>query len=554
MDDTLSTSRLPSPGDVIARKYRIERMIGRGGMGAVYEATHELLHQTVALKILLPEVAVHPEAVPRFLNEARAAARIRNEHVATVMDVGTLDDGGAYMVMELLEGHDLEALLVKDGVMAPEAVARHVLAALEGIAQAHALGIIHRDLKPSNLFLATRMDGSSTLKVLDFGISKGPRPADDANVTATNAMLGSPLFMSPEQVRSARTVDVRTDLWSLGVIMYRLLTGKPPFTGENLGEVLASILLAPPAPVGALRPEVPGGLVAAIERCLERDRERRFANAAELGLALEPFAEGGRSSVDRIHRVLGMRRPDPPTAEAAPATAAIPAGPAPATAALRVEPNEAIEEGAVPAAAHGTLVLPGASPPPPVEPVGVPAGTMVLPDDGKGWIGPPPAPASAVAVSAPDAKLGPSTGPWSETGGARRARGPRRPAWIAVGGAGAVALVAAALALRSRSASDVPAPPPSSATTEHATAAPPPQATPPAPAPSQETAPPPEPTVERLAPLPSASAASAATPPRKPPAPAASAHPTNAAPAASSTRSTPAPRPAAVDSVLLQRN
>ena len=211
VDKTEAAFVLPAPGDLVAGKYRVVRAIGRGGMGVVFAATHELLHQTVALKVLSPDVAEHPEAVSRFLNEARASARIRSDHVATVMDVGLVDGGMAYIVMEFLEGGDLEALLLKNGVLPVEEVAQCMLETLEGVAHAHALGIVHRDLKPSNLFRAVRPDGSATIKVLDFGISKAPRAEDDGIATATHAMLGSPLFMSPEQVRSAKTVDSRSD-------------------------------------------------------------------------------------------------------------------------------------------------------------------------------------------------------------------------------------------------------------------------------------------------------------------------------------------------------
>jgi serine/threonine-protein kinase len=219
-------------GDVLADKYRILRLIGRGGMAEVYAAHHEILQQTVAVKVLLPEAADMDGAAARFLNEARAAARIRGEHVAAVMDVGRLPvperadsaphrrgalyppDGAAYMVLEYLEGQDLEAYAESRGPLPAGEVADYLLQALQAIGQAHALGIVHRDIKPSNLFLAKRLDGSSVIKVLDFGISKASRISEslDGHSTSTRALLGSPFYMAPEQARSAKSVDARADI------------------------------------------------------------------------------------------------------------------------------------------------------------------------------------------------------------------------------------------------------------------------------------------------------------------------------------------------------
>jgi serine/threonine-protein kinase len=295
---------LPEPGQILAGKYRIERLIGSGGMGAVFRAHHEILDRPVAIKCLLPESAARAEAVGRFLNEARAASRIHSEHVATVLDVGTLDTGLAYMVLEYLEGQDVGQLLSERETLSPREAVDIVLEALEAIAQAHALGIVHRDLKPANLFLARRLDGSFTVKVLDFGISKITAAAS-VDVTSSQATLGSPAYMSPEQVRSSKNVDARSDIWSLGVVLYRALSGRPPFEGENVGAVFAAILESIPRPLSRLRPDVPQRLSDVVARCLERDRERRYRHVAELAVELEPFASRkGRHSVEEVQRTL----------------------------------------------------------------------------------------------------------------------------------------------------------------------------------------------------------------------------------------------------------
>ncbi len=518
MPKTENALELPAPGDVVAGKYRIVRAIGRGGMGVVFAATHELLHQTVALKLLLPDVAAHPEAVSRFLNEARAAARIRSEHVATVMDVGLLDGGMAYLVMEYLEGGDLEALLLQNGTMSLEEVAHCMLETLEGVAQAHALGIVHRDLKPSNLFRAVRPDGSVSIKVLDFGISKAPRPEDDGTATATHAMLGSPLFMSPEQVRSAKTVDARSDLWSLGVIMYRLLTGQPPFTGSNMGEVLAAILTEPHKPIAELRPDVPHGFAKIVDRCLERDRDRRYANAAELAIALEPFAGAHTDSVTRICRVLGMR----------------------------TQKSDATEPGLV----MSTQLAPEVTPAVAGSTVLAPQ-TVALPDT------PWPASAQAPRVATPETMLGPSAGPWSATGNGKAASSRRRLRMAAVGAALVLAAAGAiTLALRGHSPSSIPTSASALATTE--TLAP---ASTELVMPAVRVVP-----TEVLAPLPTAqsaeSPASASSSPAAPHAPSAAAvAPIRPPPDASAPPRPHAPagptasaRPIAIDNILLQRN
>jgi serine/threonine protein kinase len=295
-------------GEVLAGKYRVERVLGRGGMGVVVAARHVELDELVALKFLLPEALSEPEPVARFLKEARAAVRIKSEHVARVLDVGQLESGAPYIVMEYLDGSDLGALLRSHGVMAVDDVIDYVAQACEAIANAHALGIVHRDLKPSNLMVMNRTDGSACIKVLDFGISK-IAPIEGAqsamSMTRTAAFLGSPLYMSPEQMMSAKDVDGRTDIWALGTIFYELLTGKPPFMAETLPALGVLIATTEPVPVRASRPEVPSGLQAVVARCLAKNRDERFASVAELAQAMAPFApERARVSIERTVRIL----------------------------------------------------------------------------------------------------------------------------------------------------------------------------------------------------------------------------------------------------------
>jgi eukaryotic-like serine/threonine-protein kinase len=298
----------PQVGDVLGGKFRVERVLGSGGMGVVVAAFHLQLEQRVALKLLQADAAKQPEVVTRFAREARAAARIQSEHVARVLDVGSLDTGEPYMVMEYLEGEDLEAELRAKGPLPVVETVGWVLQACEAIAQAHALGIVHRDLKPANLFLAERADGTRTMKVLDFGISKvlvdGAQVAD-ASLTRTSAVMGSPMYMSPEQLRSARDVDARADIWALGVTAYELLCGKGPFSTGTVPEVCAAILKDAPEPPRALRKDLPEGLQAVVLRCLEKDVARRFGNIAELALALLSYGPpGSEVSIERISRVL----------------------------------------------------------------------------------------------------------------------------------------------------------------------------------------------------------------------------------------------------------
>jgi serine/threonine-protein kinase len=301
-------------GDVLAGKYKVERVLGRGGMGVVVAAHHIHLDERVAIKFLLPHGVADAEAMERFGREARAAVKIKSEHVARIIDVGSLESGAPYIVMEYLEGGDLARWLRTSGLMPIEQAVELVLQVCEAIAEAHALGIVHRDLKPANLFWVRRPDGLLSVKVLDFGISKvTPLGGTDGDpsVTRTNTFVGSPHYMSPEQMRSSRDVDARADVWSLGAILFQLVTGRRPFEAEQLPDLFVKIATAPAPSVRSLRPDVPPKLERAVQRCLEKDLDRRFANVAELALALAEFAptSRARASVERVVRVTQAAQP-----------------------------------------------------------------------------------------------------------------------------------------------------------------------------------------------------------------------------------------------------
>jgi eukaryotic-like serine/threonine-protein kinase len=290
-------------GQILAGKYQVEHVLGQGGMGVVLAARHVNLGERVAVKLMRHEAASNPQAVARFVREARAAARLESAHVARVSDVGILDDLRPYMVMEYLDGTDLERLLWSTGPFDPRDTADYVLQAAEAIAEAHSLGIVHRDLKPSNLFLTRRRDRTPHVKVLDFGISKVADmslPGGD-HVATTSSLMGSPMYMSPEQMLSTRDVDGRSDIWSLGVIMYELLCGSPPFVAETLPQVCGLVLQRAPAPLRSRRVDVPVELAAIVERCLAKSPSARYQSIAELAVALEPLARALRSRLCPAH-------------------------------------------------------------------------------------------------------------------------------------------------------------------------------------------------------------------------------------------------------------
>lgn len=276
------------PGVVLAGKYRVERVLGQGGMGVVVAATQLDLGRLVALKFLLRSTTAGAEEVTRFLREARIVGRLRSEHVAGVYELGQLENGAPYMAMEYLEGMDLTRLLSEQGPLHFSEAAAFVRQACEAVGEAHSHGVVHRDLKPANLFRTTRPNGAALIKVLDFGISKSTAvTAAEQSMTKTTAVLGSPYYMSPEQLVRPKTLDLRTDVWSLGVILHELVTGKVPFDGETLADLALNIHHQQLPLIASLNPEVPAAYQAVVTRCLQKDRELRFASVLELSAALE---------------------------------------------------------------------------------------------------------------------------------------------------------------------------------------------------------------------------------------------------------------------------
>jgi serine/threonine protein kinase len=295
-------------GDLIAGKYRIERALGEGGMGIVVLARHEQLDQLVAIKCMHLRPGLPDDAVTRFLREARAVAKLRGENVARVIDVDTLDDGIPYIVMEYLEGRDLSDVLDATQIALPDAV-DYVLQACVALAEAHAQGIVHRDLKPANLFLTHKPDGSPLVKVLDFGVSKLRTEDDPASpTTRTGTIMGSPLYMPPEQARSSKDVDHRADIWALGAVLYKLLSRQPPFNADNVADLFVKILYEPHPPLSSVCTSPPE-LDAVIDRCLAKKPEERFQGLGDLAVALGPFASpDGARLVNSVLRLSGDAR------------------------------------------------------------------------------------------------------------------------------------------------------------------------------------------------------------------------------------------------------
>lgn len=315
---------VPEIGDLIADKYRVEGMVGRGGMGVVLAARHIHLHQAVAVKVLnlAPDDERREEWIARFFHEGRIAAGLQSEHIAQVYDLGLLQGSDIpYMVMELLDGADLAAMLGWQQHLSVEHAVECVRQAASAIALAHRQGIVHRDLKPSNLFVTKRRDGSGLIKVLDFGISKSLDEANsEGSLTSSRAVLGSPFYMSPEQIRDAKRVDHRTDIWSLGAILHELLSGSPPFEADTLPAACAAIVADEPPSIRKLRDDVPEMLERIVLRCLEKNPDDRYNFAGDLVVALQPYSAAARGHAPPRFEVR------PSLLEAA-ARAATPAGP-----------------------------------------------------------------------------------------------------------------------------------------------------------------------------------------------------------------------------------
>ena len=286
------SAKLPGTGDLVDGKFVLERLLGQGGMGAVFAARHNRLGHAVAIKLMLAR-SDNVEATRRFLNEGRAAVNIQHDNVVRGSDLGE-ENGYAFMVLELLDGEDLDQILEREIRLAPHVAVDYAVQALRGVTAAHAKGIVHRDLKPANLFLARRQDGGTIVKVLDFGISKAATGSAlemaPNQLTSTATMLGSPLYMSPEQLRSSKKVDARADIWAMGVILFELVSGERPFNGETLGELFSSILETEAPRLSTRVPSVPQGLDAIVARCLQRRPEDRYQSAVDLERDLAPFA------------------------------------------------------------------------------------------------------------------------------------------------------------------------------------------------------------------------------------------------------------------------
>jgi serine/threonine-protein kinase len=294
------------PGGMVAGKYRVDRTIGFGGMGVICEATHLELGQKVAIKFVRFERASDDRTVARFLTEARSAAQLRSQHTCRVVDCGRLESGSPYMVMEYLEGADLRSIVSAQAPLPVEDSVCFVSQALEALAEAHARGIVHRDIKPENLFLTQGPDGGAMIKVLDFGISKqlGRNQSSSRSLTEPTESIGSPYHMSPEQMIDPTTVDARTDIWAMGVVLYELLTGRLPFEGETTPQICANVMTAQPKSPLEIRADLPEALVQVVLSCMEKDREKRVPDVGALSRALENF--GGARSGLAAARVEGI--------------------------------------------------------------------------------------------------------------------------------------------------------------------------------------------------------------------------------------------------------
>jgi serine/threonine protein kinase len=351
-----------SPGDILAQKYRVDAILGVGGMGVVVAATHLQLEERFALKFMLPWALADQQAVERFAREARAAVRLKSAHAARVVDVGTLETGSPFMVMEFLEGADLAAVIDGHKQLPLQEAADYILQACDAVAEAHSLGIIHRDLKPRNLFRVTGHDGNPLIKVLDFGISK-MRGGADLSLTKTSEVIGSPSYMSPEQLRASRDVDERTDVWALGVILFELLGGVVPFDAQTVTQLTAMVLLDSARSVREVRPDVPEAIEQLIAHCLAKDPTQRTQSVADIADVLDAFVpEHSKGLARRIRQVGETRggRSVPPASGVAASGAGGPASRVPVTGGTSVSwsktelaaasPNPSVRQELTPAA------------------------------------------------------------------------------------------------------------------------------------------------------------------------------------------------------------
>lgn len=294
-----------SIGQVFETKYRVDAIIGQGGMGIVCACTNLDLNKKIAIKMLKPDVLTDVDATTRFKREASAASQLTSEYVAKVTDYGVFDNRVPFMVMEYLDGLDLADYLEQSGTIPVMWACDIVLQTAEGLAEAHSLGIVHRDVKPTNLFLTWRPDGTSLVKVLDFGISKS-RTANgvDMQLTQTQSLLGTPSYMSPEQMRSARDVDGRTDIWSLGTVLYEIVEGHRPFEADSFSEMCVKVAMDDPIPMQ----RAPIELQRVIARCLAKNPVDRYANMADLGADLIPLTKDPHHSANLVERMQRLVR------------------------------------------------------------------------------------------------------------------------------------------------------------------------------------------------------------------------------------------------------
>src|SRR5213593_3680645 len=296
----------PLLGQTLAEKYLIEKLVKRGGMGAVYQGKHVLMDKTVAIKVLRPSLAVDDAVVARFSREAKAASRISHPHAVNVTDFGESENGVVFLVMEYLDGRTLKEIIRHEGPMSLERVVEIIRQVAGALDAAHAGGVIHRDLKSDNIMLV-RHNGDEWAKVLDFGIAKIrlPEGVHDPDLTAPDLVIGTPQYMSPEQCSEARTIDARSDVYSLGVIVFEMLAGKVPFTGESATSIMMKQVQEPPPSLLALRPDLPVGLEGVIQRALAKQPADRFQTASELSDALSNAASGKASAAYAAGQTLG---------------------------------------------------------------------------------------------------------------------------------------------------------------------------------------------------------------------------------------------------------
>jgi len=283
-------------GDLVDGKYRIVRLLGEGGMGAVYEGENTRIHRRVAIKVLHAGVAANGDAVARFEREAQAAGRIGSEHIVEVLDLGQLVDGERYMVMEFMDGESLSSRIQKSGRLTAAQVYPIAVQMLEGLGAAHSAGIIHRDLKPDNVYLVRSKKGQTDfVKLLDFGISKFSALGGEFSMTRTGAVMGTPYYMAPEQAKGAKDIDTRVDIYAAGVILYEAVSGQVPFNADTFNELIFKIVLESPPPVEQVAPGLDAGFAAIVSKAMARDLNERFASCADFLAALNAWAQSGQA-------------------------------------------------------------------------------------------------------------------------------------------------------------------------------------------------------------------------------------------------------------------